>query len=137
VDESTGTYTLRAEFPNPDLLLLPGMYVRAIIQDGVYRNCYLVPQRAVSRTPKGDPVALFVNKDGKIEQRILAVRTGYGNSWLVGSGLNDGDRLIVEGSQSVRAGQTVTVREMVLDDATGELRPVQDPAASVAQGKES
>ena len=139
VDESTGTYTLRAEFPNPDLLLLPGMYVRAIIQDGVYQSCYLVPQRAVSRTPKGEPVALFVNQEGKVEQRILDVRRSYGNSWLVGSGINNGDRLVVQGSQFVRPGQPVTPKEMILDDATGEIKPAQAPAAPAApaaQGKE-
>lgn len=136
VDESTGTYTLRAEFPNPDLLLLPGMYVRAIIQDGVYQSCYLVPQRAVSRTPKGEPVALFVNQEGKVEQRILDVRRSYGNAWLVGSGISDGDRLLVQGSQFVRPGQSVTAMEMILDDATGELSPAQATAAPAATGKE-
>ncbi|QGY39292.1 efflux RND transporter periplasmic adaptor subunit [Pseudodesulfovibrio cashew] len=136
VDEATGTYTLRAEFPNPDRLLLPGMYVRAIIQDGVFQNCYLVPQRAVGRTPKGEPVGLFVDKDGKVEQRILDVRRSYGNSWLVGSGISDGDRLVVQGSQFIRAGQTVTVKEMILDDATGEIRPAQAPATPAAESKE-
>ncbi|AMK12907.1 efflux transporter periplasmic adaptor subunit [Pseudodesulfovibrio indicus] len=141
VDESTGTYTLRAEFPNPDRLLLPGMYVRAIVQDGVFQNSYLVPQRAVGRTPKGEPQALFVNKEGKVEKRILDVRRSYGHAWLVGSGLSDGDRLVVQGSQSVRPGQSVTVKEMVLDDATGELKPAQEPAAApaapaAAEGKE-
>lgn len=135
VDESTGTYTLRAEFPNPDRLLLPGMYVRAIIQDGVFQNCYLVPQRAVSRTPKGDPQALFVNADGKVEKRILDVRRSYGHSWLVGSGLEDGDRLVVQGSQSVRPGQAVTARQMLLDDATGELTPAQTQTPA-PEGKE-
>ena len=142
VDESTGTYTLRAEFPNPDLLLLPGMYVRAIIQDGIYQNCFLVPQRAVSRTPKGEPVAMFVNKDGKVEQRILKVRRSYGHSWLVGSGLNDGDRVVVQGTQFIRNGQTVKVKNMLVDDATGKLKLVQTPetpqapAAPAAEGKE-
>lgn len=142
VDESTGTYTLRAEFSNPDLLLLPGMYVRAIIQDGVYQNCFLVPQRAVSRTPRGEPVALFVDKDGKVEQRILDVRRSYGHSWLVGSGIEDGDRVVVQGTQFVRAGQTVKVKDMVVDDATGKLKPVKTaeapaaPEATAAEGKE-
>jgi len=140
VDESTGTYTLRAEFPNPDLLLLPGMYVRAVVHDGIFQNAYLVPQRAVSRTPKGEPVALFVNKEGKVERRILDVRRSYGNSWLVGSGINEGELLVVQGSQFVRPGQVVSTKEMIIDDASGELKPAQAPAAAPAaapaEGKE-
>jgi membrane fusion protein (multidrug efflux system) len=126
VDESTGTFTVRAEFPNPDRLLLPGMYVRAIIEEGVVDNSYLVPQRAVSRNTKGDPVALFVGKDDKIEQRTLSVRRNVGNFWLVESGIGDGDKLVVEGSQFVGIGQVVTTKEMVVEDATGKLKPVQD-----------
>jgi membrane fusion protein (multidrug efflux system) len=127
VDESTGTYTVRAEFPNPDRLLLPGMYVRAIVQDGVVDNCFLVPQRAVTRNTKGEPVALFVGKDGKVEQRVLSVSRNIGNSWLVDSGLNDGDQIIVQGSQYVGAGQAVVTKEMVVVDATGEV--IEKPAA--------
>ncbi|MBP0500601.1 efflux transporter periplasmic adaptor subunit, partial [Mycobacterium tuberculosis] len=67
VDQSTATYTVRAVFPNPDRLLLPGMYVRATIEEGVAENSFLVPQRAVSRTPKGEASARFINKDGKLE----------------------------------------------------------------------
>ncbi|WP_319581629.1 efflux RND transporter periplasmic adaptor subunit [uncultured Pseudodesulfovibrio sp.] len=137
VDESTGTYTLRAEFPNPDRLLLPGMYVRALIQDGVYQNGFLVPQLAVGRTPKGEPTAMFVDKDNKVQQRTLKVRGSYGNSWLVGSGIEDGDRLLILGSQSVRPGQVVTVKEMVVDDATGEIKPVSEGAAPATEAKES
>jgi membrane fusion protein (multidrug efflux system) len=125
VDESTGTFTVRAEFPNPDRLLLPGMYVRAIIEEGVVDDCYLVPQRAVSRNTKGEPVALFVGKDDKIEQRTLSVRRNVGNSWLVESGIKDGDKLVVEGSQFVRPGQVVATREMIVESATGEVKPVQ------------
>jgi len=138
VDESTGTYTLRAEFPNPDRLLLPGMYVRAIVSDGTVNNCYLVPQRAVSRNTKGEPVALFVNKDGKVAQRTLSVRKSIGHDWLVDSGLADGDKLIVEGSQFVRAGQVVTTKEMIVDDATGEVRPAKADGANTPEpaGKE-
>ena len=125
VDEGTGTYTLRAEFPNPDRLLLPGMYVRAIVKEGVVDNCFLVPQRAVSRDVKGDPVALFVGKNGEVEQRTLATSKSIGNSWLVTSGLEDGDRVVVQGSQYVQAGQTVTVKQVVVDDDTGEVRPLK------------
>ncbi|EGB16063.1 efflux transporter, RND family, MFP subunit [Pseudodesulfovibrio mercurii] len=132
VDESTGTFTVRAEFPNPDRLLLPGMYVRAIIEEGVIDNSYLVPQRAVSRNTKGQPVAMFVGQDNKVEERVLSVSRNVGNSWLVESGIGDGDKLVVEGSQFVRAGQVVTTKEMTVEDATGEVKPVQD--AQPAQG---
>jgi membrane fusion protein (multidrug efflux system) len=101
------------------------MYVRAIIEEGVVDDCYLVPQRAVSRNTKGEPVALFVGKDDKIEQRTLSVRRNVGNSWLVESGIKDGDKLVVEGSQFVRPGQVVATREMIVESATGEVKPVQ------------
>ena len=130
VDEDTGTYTVRAEFPNPDRLLLPGMYVRAIVHDGMVNDSFLVPQSAVSRTPRGEAVALFVSPEGKVEQRILKVRRSIGNSWMVDSGLKDGDKLIVEGSQFVRPGQTVTTQEMAVDDATGEIKSVQQPGGT-------
>ncbi|WFS63125.1 efflux RND transporter periplasmic adaptor subunit [Pseudodesulfovibrio thermohalotolerans] len=125
VDEGTGTFTVRAQFPNPERLLLPGMYVRAVIEEGRVDDCYLVPQRAVARNTKGDPLALFVNKNGKVEQRVLSVRRNVGNSWLVESGINEGDKLVVQGSQFIQAGQSVNTREMTVVDATGEVRPVQ------------
>lgn len=138
VDEGTGTFTVRAEFPNPNRLLLPGMYVRAVIEEGVVDNCYLVPQRAVSRNTKGEPVALFVNTDNKIEQRVLSISRNVGNSWLVESGIQAGDKLVVEGSQFVGIGQAVTTKEMVVDDATGSVKPVEDatPAQTAPAGAE-
>ncbi|WP_419785653.1 efflux RND transporter periplasmic adaptor subunit [Pseudodesulfovibrio sp.] len=135
VDEGTGTYTLRAEFPNPDRLLLPGMYVRAIVSDGLVNNCYLVPQRAVSRNTKGEPIALTVEKDGKVAQRVLSVRKSIGNSWLVDGGLSDGDKIIVDGSQFVRPGQPVNTKEMTVDDATGEVHPIQAEGNAPEAGK--
>lgn len=122
VSETTGTFVLRAEFPNPDRLLLPGMYVRALIEEGVADNSFLVPQRAVTRNPKGEPVALMVTADGKIEQRTLEVGQNVGNNWLVEKGIADGDRIVVEGSQLVRPGQDVDAVEVIIDDTTGEVR---------------
>lgn len=122
VDTTTGTYGVRAEFPNPDRLLLPGMYVRAIVEEGVAPDSFLVPQRGVTRNTKGEPVALVVNADGKIEQRVLTVGRSVGNNWLVNEGVRDGDRVVVEGSQFVRSGQDVTAVEVVVDDTTGEVR---------------
>jgi membrane fusion protein (multidrug efflux system) len=121
IDETTGTFTVRAEFPNPDRLLLPGMFVRAVIQEGIAENSFLLPQRAVGRNTKGEAVAKFVGADGKVEERVIATRRSIGNSWLVDSGVKDGERVIVEGSQLVRGGQAVTANEVSVDEATGEI----------------
>jgi len=121
VSETTGTYSVRAVFPNPDRMLLPGMYVRALVEQGVAPNSFLVPQRAVTHNAKGEPTALFVNKEGKVEERVLTVSQSVGNNWLVSSGVSDGDRVIVEGSQFVRPGQDVDAVEVIIDDTTGEV----------------
>ena len=135
VSETTGTYTLRATFPNPDRLLLPGMYVHAVLAEGVAENGILVPQRGVSRNTKGDPTALVVGADGKVATRILEIRQSIGNAWLVEKGLADGDRVVIEGSQKARDGATVSAEEVAIDDATGELkRPGTQPAATPAKG---
>jgi membrane fusion protein (multidrug efflux system) len=139
VNESTGTYTLRAEFPNPYKLLLPGMYVRAVIKEGVLDNSFLAPQRGVTRNTKGQPIALFVNKENKVEQRVLQVKRNIGNNWLVESGLSDGDKIIVDGSQWVAPGQEVRTKEVVVDQTSGELKKVgQDrPQANASTGEAS
>jgi len=107
VDPSTGSFILRMVFPNPDQTLLPGMYTRAVIEEGVREQAFLVPQQAVSRDPKGNPVALIVDTDGKVQQRMLSVDRAVGVRWLVTSGLAVGDRVITEGSQKVRPGMSV------------------------------
>lgn len=104
VDEQTGTVTLRAVFPNPDHELLPGMYVRAVLHEGVREQAILAPQRAVSRDARGNTTALVLNADGKVESREVSVERAVDNSWLVSNGLNAGDRLIVDGLQKVRPG---------------------------------
>ncbi|WP_406682165.1 efflux RND transporter periplasmic adaptor subunit [Rhodobium gokarnense] len=130
VDQTTGTYTLRAEFPNPDRLLLPGMYVRALVEEGIAENSFVVPQRAVSRSTKGEATALFVNKDNKIEQRVLETNSSVGNNWLVSDGISDGDRIVVTGSQFVREGADVTTVEVVIDETTGEVSELKQGAAA-------
>jgi membrane fusion protein (multidrug efflux system) len=107
VDPSTGSFILRMVFPNPKHILLPGMYVRAVVQEGVVDRAILVPQQGVSRDPKGNPVALIVDGSGKVEQRMITVARAMGDRWLVSEGLNPGDRLIVEGSQRIRPGAPV------------------------------
>lgn len=107
VDPATGSVTLRMVFPNPDHVLLPGMYVRAVVEEGVLRDALLVPQQGVARTPKGDPYALVAGRDGKVEQRMLTVGRAIGDRWLVTAGLAEGDQVIVEGTQRVRPGADV------------------------------
>lgn len=113
VAQSTGTVTLRAVFPNPDGELLPGMYVRALIQEGIKRQAILAPQQGVTQDPKGRATALVLGDGDTVEQRELKVDRSLGNQWLVSAGLKAGDRLIVEGIQKVRHGakaRAVTVK---------------------------
>lgn len=110
VDESTGMVSLRALFPNPEHILLPGMYVRAIIAEGVDENALLVPQRALRRDPKGQASVLLVDGGGKVEVRLVDVGRTVGDSWQVLSGLKAGDGVIVEGGQNVRPGMSVRIR---------------------------
>lgn len=109
VDESTGSVTLRATFPNPDGVLLPGMYVRALIDEAVNSAAILVPQQAIQRDPKGNATALIVTADNKVEKRVIVTERAIGDTWLVNSGLNAGDRVIVEGVNKVRVGDSVRV----------------------------
>jgi len=109
VDPSTGSFILRVVFPNPKHILLPGMYVRALVQEGVVDHAILAPQQGVSRDPKGNPVALIVDPEGKVQQRMITVDRAIGDKWLVSSGLAPGDQLIVEGIQKVRPGASVKV----------------------------
>ncbi len=107
VNPDTGSVTLRASFPNPDQLLLPGMYVRATVNEGVKAGAVLVPQRGVSRNAKGEATAMVVGKDGKVEARVLQTSRTVGSNWLVTGGLAAGDQLIVEGLQKIRPGAPV------------------------------
>jgi membrane fusion protein (multidrug efflux system) len=104
VDQGTGTITLRAVFPNPKGLLLPGMYVRAVLPEGVDEHAILAPQQAVTRDAKGNPTALVLGAEGKVEQRALKTTRTVGDKWLVTEGLRPGDQLIVDGMQKIRPG---------------------------------
>lgn len=110
VDESTGMVSLRALFPNPENILLPGMYVRAVLNEGVDERALLVPQRALLRDPRGQASVLLVNAQEQVESRLVEVGRTIGDAWQVLSGLEPGDRVIVEGGQSVRPGMKVRVR---------------------------
>ena len=120
VDPGTGSVVLRAEFANPDRRLLPGMFVRAKLATGVAENGLLVPQRGVTRNQRGLPTALVVNAEGKVELRDIKTDRTIGEKWLVTEGLQQGDRVIVEGLQNARPGADVEV---------------MDPAAAAAANK--
>jgi membrane fusion protein (multidrug efflux system) len=107
VDEATGSVTLRATFPNPDGMLLPGMYVRAVLDQAVATTAILAPQQGISHDPKGNATALVVGAGDKVEPRTLVADRAIGDRWLVTSGLAAGDRLIVEGLNKVGPGMPV------------------------------
>ncbi|MBR0648256.1 efflux RND transporter periplasmic adaptor subunit [Roseomonas terrae] len=111
VDQGTGSVTLRAVFPNPDGLLMPGMFVRARVEEGTIDRALLVPQQAVSRTPRGEPMAYVVNAEGVVEQRVLQTSRAIGTNWLVTAGLSPGDRVVMEGIQRIRPGAKVNATE--------------------------
>ena len=116
VDERTGTVTLRAVFPNPEQELLPGMYVRAMLTEGVRQQAILAPQQAVTRDPQGKATALVLNPQDKVEPRNLTVERALGNQWLITDGLQAGDRLIVDGLQKVRPGAQARAVELHVAD---------------------
>jgi len=104
VDPTTATVTLRLVFPNPREVLLPGMYVRALVEEGTVENALLVPQQGVARDRRSNPIAWVVNKENKVEMRRLELDRVIGNRWLVTSGITAGDRVIVEGILNARPG---------------------------------
>jgi membrane fusion protein (multidrug efflux system) len=111
VDQGTGSVTLRATMPNPERLLLPGMFVREQIQEGVRQGTVLAPQQAISRDQKGEPNVLVVGLNDVVEQRTLQTGRAVGDQWIVTSGLRAGDRLIVEGLQFIQPGTKVVAEE--------------------------
>lgn len=136
VDQTTGSITVRAIFPNPKGELLPGMFVHARIEEGVNNGALLVPQQSVTRDQKGDAISMVVNQEGKVEPRHLTTSRAIGDKWLVTSGLKVGDKVIVEGLQKVRPGASAKAVEANLPSAApaeaAGPAPVQTAAASVA-----
>ena len=122
VDQTTGSITLRAIFPNPDHTLLPGMFVRARLEEGVNPDALLVPQQGVTRTPRGDASVMVVGEGDKVEVRQVTASQAIGDKWLVTDGLKSGDRVIVTGLQKIKPGVQVEAQEVASDDkqqATG------------------
>jgi len=117
VEETTGAVRLRAVVPNPEQMLLPGMYVRAELAMAVDEQAILVPQQAVTRDARGQARALVVDADGKVEQRQLRIGDAIGNRWVVSEGLGAGDRLIVDGGARVRPGMDVRTVDVAADVA--------------------
>lgn len=124
VDQETGSVTLRALFPNAEGLLLPGMYVRALLQEAVAPQGLLAPQRGITRDAKGNGMALVINANNTVEAREVVTTQAIGSSWLIQSGLAEGDRLIVEGTGKVKAGATVHAVEFK-PAGSGEARATQ------------
>ncbi|HEY1057717.1 MAG TPA: efflux RND transporter periplasmic adaptor subunit [Limnobacter sp.] len=127
VDPNTGTVTLRAVFPNPSKQLLPGMYVRAVLQEGVRQNAILVPQKGIARDNTGAAVAYVLGQGDVVEKRKVVTERAIGDKWLVSEGLKDGDRLVVEGIQKIKPGKPA---EVLNTDASAPAKP---EAASPAQ----
>jgi membrane fusion protein (multidrug efflux system) len=129
VDPTTASVILRMVFPNPNAVLLPGMFVRAVVEEGINEQAILIPQQSIVRDPKGNPSVLVVDAGGLAQSRPLVLDRAIGDQWLVASGLASGDHVIIEGIQSAKAGRPV--REVPLSsgkqpESTGA---VQTPAA--------
>ncbi|KVF62558.1 hemolysin D [Burkholderia cepacia] len=125
VDQTTGSVTIRAVFPNPGRVLLPGMFVRARIEEGVNENAFLVPQIGVTHDQKGQAIAMVVNASNKVEPRPLKTTGMQGPNWVVEGGLQAGDHVIVQGVDKVRPGATVKT-------VPAQLAPAADAASGAA-----
>ncbi len=130
VDQSTGSITLRAVFPNPKQTLLPGMFVRAILEEGVNENGILIPQRGVTRNPKGEAMVMTIGAEDKVEARLIKVSRTVGDSWLVSDGLKAGDKVILEGFQKARPGTQV---KTVPFGSKPEAAPAATPKPAAAK----
>lgn len=131
VDPTTASVTLRMVFTNPDKVLLPGMFVRAVVQEGVNQHALLISQQAVSRDPKGNPLALVVDEKGTVQQRMLTLDRAINDKWLVASGLAVGDKVIMEGIQKVRPGMIVKASPYQVPAAPAVPRPATPAVAAI------
>ncbi|ARF51204.1 MULTISPECIES: efflux RND transporter periplasmic adaptor subunit [Pantoea] len=132
VDQTTGSITLRAIFPNPDKALLPGMFVRARLDEGTNPNALLVPQQAVTRTPTGDASVMVVGADNKVEARKIKAAQAIGDKWLVTEGLKAGERVIFTGLQRAKPGAQVTPKEVTDDAKAAKGDPSQAQSAKTS-----
>ncbi|MFT2089751.1 efflux RND transporter periplasmic adaptor subunit [Paraglaciecola sp. 2405UD69-4] len=125
VDASTGTVTLRAEFPNPDGILLPGMFVRAAVNEAMDTHAILVPQQGIYHAAKGEAYAYVINDENKVEKRIVTTVSAVDNKWFIDSGLSVNDKLLVEGQNKIRPGSTVNPIQVEMDNS-GTMITVAD-----------
>ena len=130
VDESTGSITIRAVFPNPKGDLLPGMFVRARLDEGIKNNALLVPQQGVTRNPRGEATVMVVSADNKVENRTVTAAQAIGDKWLVTAGLKSGDKVIVTGLQKIRPGVQVKVEEASAGNASTKDAAASEPKKS-------
>lgn len=136
VDPGTGNVALRALFPNPKGDLLPGMYVRAKLENGIDEKAIAVPQTGVTRNQKGQATAMVLNRENKVEQRVLVTGATLGDKWLVSSGLEEGDRVIVEGLQKIKVGEAAVAVAAPAPATPSVAASTTDPAQkAVAAGK--
>jgi membrane fusion protein, multidrug efflux system len=135
VDEGTGSVTIRAKFPNPDKDLLPGMFVHARLLAGVREQALLVPQQGVTRDARGQPTAMVVGADNKVELRQIKTERAVGNRWLVSEGLQPGDRLITEGLQFIRPGVEVNPQPAGNVQQAGQANGQAGAAPASGQGE--
>lgn len=136
VNPDTGTVTLRAVFPNPNYLLLPGMFATAKIVQGEVPNAYLIPQAAITRTPTGQAIAMLVGADGKVVSRPVTTNGTQGNAWIITQGLNPGDKVIVDGIAKVKPDQQVVAKPYQAPNAAPQA-PAQAPAQKADQAPAS
>ncbi|HAT1681595.1 TPA: efflux RND transporter periplasmic adaptor subunit [Klebsiella oxytoca] len=131
VDQTTGSVTLHALFPNPDHTLLPGMFVRARLEEGISPDALLVPQQGVTRTPRGEASVMVVGDGDRVVMRQVTAARAVGDRWLVTAGLKSGDRVIVSGLQKVRPGIQVRPQEVTTEDPpeTADVVPPGHPAS--------
>lgn len=134
VDESTGTVTLRATFPNPDETLLPGMYVRAVIEEGITTAAIMAPQQGITHDAKGNATAMVVGAGDKVEPRTIVAERAIGDRWLVTSGLAPGDKLIIEGLNKIGPGMPVHATEVVPGGKVGSGAPPGGPGEGSGAG---
>ena len=135
VDPSTGAVTLRAVVPNPDGLLMPGMYVRAQLDTGVTPKALLVPQQAVTRDTTGRASVLMVDSNSKVERRAVSLDAAVGNRWMVTAGLAVGDRVIIDGLQRIRPGDLVTTKDVAMKLVAGPAPAAAAPASASTRAR--
>ena len=136
VDSTTGSVIVRVIVPNPKGILLPGMFVRALVEEGVDTKAILIPQQAVFRTPKGEPYTLAVDGEGKVQQKMIDIDRAIGDKWLVNAGIGAGEKVIVEGMQKVKPG--VSVKAVPFEAKGGSAQkaaPRVSSSASAANSK--